>query len=544
MRGKFLTGKFTGRILAAIGLVALWGVIIFFGNQLLQSRVSNRAAVPTAVIAASGEDPSAQIASNPVGANGGDVVLLPEAADTQSPVAMPPAQATPTTSAPPASSGDGTEVSVSPDVQSVAWFASGSENRSVGDSFLHAGYFEDQAFVSLIRFDLSAVPRGAELFDVSLQISGLRADRLSDTEDGIWSAQLLADNGDSFVRLDFQTVFNFPAAISLLPTLRKQDLGAGIRNEWQLGPTERAWIADQLIAGKTSILVRLTGPTSGDASLYSWDSGNGAVSGGTPPVLRLGMGAAPATPPPLPTPRFVVATATPTPANILTVAANAQSVTKEAIVAAINPQEVVRVITPTPPAANVATAQAAAYLMGLPAVVESTPVPGNAATVTARELYATAVAMTTGTFTPVPPDAVTPIIIQPTPQPENALTAVAQFATATAVSALGTPTALPYNAVMATLTPTPLLIAATETPQTAATAYYQVVLATAEAQTTGTATPLPPMQRLWCQHRRPIPTSAAIARLPGSDHADCATHTNTGAQHDPSGALRQDPLLE
>lgn len=495
MRSQLLSRRNLSRLLAGVGLVCLWSVLIYSGNHFLRNRSidgtqpQSVADMPTSSVddlstAALPILPDAEVVSP-------STALLAVAAAPVTDVRadQPDLLAQAPTSTPTSVDGS-SEFTARSNERNLGWFASGSENRAIGDSFLYAGYFDNQAFISLIRFDLARVPRGAEIREVALHLTGLDTERLS-SEDTTWSVQLIADNDESFVRLDFQTVFNLPASISLLPTLRSEDLGEGVTNIWLLGPAERAWIADQLLAGKSSILVRVTGPTGGDASLFSWDSGVGTLAGDHQPELHMRLGPAPATPPPLPTPRFVVATSTPTPANVLTVAAHIQVANQETATAAANPQEIIRVITPTPVAANVETAQAAAYLLGLPAIVESTPTPASPATQIAHALYATAVAMTTGTFTPVPPDAVTPIVIVPTPQPENAVTAVAQIATATAERLIGTPTPLPYNAVMATLTPTPLLIAATATPQNLATASFQVALATAIAQTTGTATPLP-----------------------------------------------------
>ena len=103
-------------------------------------------------------------------------------------------------------------------------------------------------------------------------------------------------------------------------------------------------------------------------------------------------------------------------------------------------------VTATPLPANLATAQALGLSMGLAPIVRSTSTPANGATATYQAEYATAVAMTTGTFTPVPTNAVTPVIIMPTPMPKNVMTAAAQMRTATAVVAkAGTMTPLPYQ---------------------------------------------------------------------------------------------------
>ena len=107
--------------------------------------------------------------------------------------------------------------------------------------------------------------------------------------------------------------------------------------------------------------------------------------------------------------------------------------------------------------------------------------------ITAQAEYATAVALTTGTFTPVPTEYVTPFVIPPSPPAENTVTAVARLAAATEAAAAGGPTAtpLPYNAVVGEW------VIATSTPQNVATAAAMAVAATANAQLLGPATATP-----------------------------------------------------
>ena len=80
-----------------------------------------------------------------------------------------------------------------------------------------------------------------------------------------------------------------------------------------------------------------------------------------------------------------------------------------------------------------------------------TPTPANAATATEQAAYATAVALTTGTFTPVPTGFVTPIIVPPSPPAQNVATAAAQVLAATATAQAPTP-----DGLLPTTTPTPL----------------------------------------------------------------------------------------
>jgi tetratricopeptide (TPR) repeat protein len=135
-------------------------------------------------------------------------------------------------------------------------------------------------------------------------------------------------------------------------------------------------------------------------------------------------------------------------------------------------------LTPTPYPQNLATVQAVAVERRLPPVLLPTPTPANFAEATRRAEYATAVALTTGTFTPEPQAYVTPILI--------AEVARAIEATARADAILiPTATLLPYNAVMGEY------VYATPAPENAATAEADAVIAQANVILYGTPTPLP-----------------------------------------------------
>jgi hypothetical protein len=367
---------------------------------------------------------------------------------------------------------------VTPKPVGVGWWASGDVRANhLGDSFLYSGYFNSQVFVSAVRFDLRAIPRGAAIQRVSLQITGLRNDRFTPSAGGAWSVQLLSAAGmDDLSRVSFQQLFNASASVTLFPILQPDSLQVGQPSTLTLDASGQEWLAQQLLDAKQNILLRITGPAGGNDTLFAWDSGTGPATGGAAPQLAVVIGAAPATPPPLPTQPFIVATLTPTPANIMTAAVDMLTATAEATANQAGDRVIYVAVTPTPAAP----------------IVIYTPTPANAATATVNAAYATAVAVTTGTFTPVPPNAVTPIIVMPTPRPENVLTAAVQVAAGTAqAQKFGTPTMLPFNALIATATATPEMITATPLPGNAATAQAYAAYATAVAMTTGTFTPIP-----------------------------------------------------
>jgi hypothetical protein len=120
--------------------------------------------------------------------------------------------------------------------------------------------------------------------------------------------------------------------------------------------------------------------------------------------------------------------------------------------------------------------QLVAILPAAPAyiVVTSTPPPENIITAAAIAIIATQVAETTGTYTPVPINWVTPVVVTSQPTPANPATAAYQAALATAEAILA-----PTPVSVWTATPTPIFI------------LLEGEIATPWAAFTPTATPQP-----------------------------------------------------
>lgn len=151
-----------------------------------------------------------------------------------------------------------------------------------------------------------------------------------------------------------------------------------------------------------------------------------------------------------------------------------------------------------------------------PQIVTATPTPETVLTAAAQLAQATEDASRLGTATPTPFNQVvvppqggiqvemwndpqgTPLpVIVPTDIPESLGTAVAHLKIATAQAlTTGTATPLPDRYVTATHTPTPVLIVATTTPENVMTLAAQLVQATADAERAGTPTPLPAYHRI------------------------------------------------
>ncbi|MGL4651088.1 MAG: hypothetical protein ACRC1H_16910, partial [Caldilineaceae bacterium] len=279
---------------------------------------------------------------------------------------------------------------------------------------------------------------------------------------------------------------------------------AGSANRWTLDANVLRWLEQQRLEGARSITVRLgsAGEPTAD-TLFAWDSGLGQKSRGAAPTLLLVAGAPPPTPPALPTHDYLVATFTPVPVNVNTAVAHQQTATAVAqTIGTYTP--VPAFVTPTPQPTNLATLQANALAQGLPAVVINTPAPQNDAEAAEQVARATAVALTTGTYTPVPTLYVTPFVVMPSPPAQNTATAVARLVEADLFAAAGaeTPTPLPYNAIVGEY------VLATSTPANVATAAGIALAATAEAQRVGPATPTPYHWLVITATPVPIPTAS------------------------------------
>jgi len=378
---------------------------------------------------------------------------------------------------------------IQPKAGEVGWWTDGDSRRNhLGDSYLYVGDYEGQTYIAAARFNLSRVARGAPIRAAAVRLTGLRDDRFAADAGGAWLVQLIAENAlEEMGRADFLTAYSAPASITL-PLLSAAELGEKEVNELTLEDAAISWLEQQLLDGAQSVTLRVLPNPEGGDNLFAWDSGQGPKTAGNAPELELLLGPPPPTPPPLPTKPFIVATLTPVPDNIVTVVAMANTATAVAEVTGTYTPVPYDVYTPTPFPENLATVQAAALIQELPPVVLETPVPANDAESTAIAEYATAVALTTGTFTPVPADFVTPVLILPSPPAENVATAAARVVKATQIAAdatLPTSTPLPYNAILAEY------VYATKPPENAATAAAQQVLAQSKAQVEGTPTRLP-----------------------------------------------------
>lgn len=373
-----------------------------------------------------------------------------------------------------------------PTVGNAGWWKDQDQQRNhLGDSYLYAGAYQDEPFIAAIQFNIAKIPRGSSIRQVRLRLTGIRQDQFQAAAKGVWLVQLVPES--SLAKLntaDFLTMLSAPAAMTLAP-LANTDLAAARVNEWEWDEATRQWLEKELLEGATSVTVRIQAALEAGDTLFAWDSGLGLESQGEGPALVISIGPPPSKLPPLPTKPMVIATLTPVPKDVLTVVALANTATAIAVTTGTYTPIPYVIVTPTPFPANLETVQAAAMIRELPAVILHTPTPNSPAAAQRQAEYATAVALTTGTFTPMPTLYVTPMLVFPSPPVENVATEAARVAAATANANSGTPTpTLPYNAVMAEY------VYATPVPANEATAIADAVIATASAKVNGTPTPL------------------------------------------------------
>lgn len=381
-----------------------------------------------------------------------------------------------------------------PQPRAAGWVRSNdNRNNHFSDSFLYSGVSEGEIFQGALRFDLSDLPIGAPIRYAALMLMGIDDSRLNRQKEASWEVRWLSPEiTERWNQATFQDIHNAAILQTIHPPVGPSDLNTEAINTFLFNEAQLRQLEKSLIDQQTGIAFRIDGPQSGEDNLFAWDSGYGLLSGGNAPKLVIVLGAPPATPPPTPTRDYVVVTSTPTPENIFTAAASARLATAQATTMGTPTPTPKNMVTATPPAQNEATAVA----LGVPWVVTAVPTPLNQQTHTAMSAYATAQAITTGTWTPTPPYFMTAtptptlIVITNTPTPGSAAALLAwAVAYATRVAREGPPTPIPSGVI--TATPRWIVVTSTPTPENAATAQAVRILATVAALTSGTYTPEP-----------------------------------------------------
>jgi hypothetical protein len=409
--------------------------------------------------------------------------------------ALPPAAQAQNTPAPtPVVGPDEQLVELTPQAGFVGWVRSNdSRSNHFGDSYVYTGLSQGEIFHGAMQFDLTAIARGAPISYAALVLTGLDDGRLNRSSDASWQVRWLDPSiSENWGRVSFQEIHNAPVLQTILPAVGQADLAPAGANVFPFSQQQLAALQQALVDEQARLVFRLDGPEAGAENLFAWDSGYGSQTAGNRPQLLIVVGPTPATPPAAPTRDLIVVTSTPTPQNVLTAAVIMMTATAAAAEQGTATPTPLNMVTATPVPENQATAVAQGGLW----VVTATPTPANQATQRAEAAFATAQAMTTGTWTPTPTYFITAtptatfVIITNTPTP-NSVSALLAWAVAeaTRVSRDGPPTPIPQGFI--TATPRFIVATSTPTPENAVTAQAIRVLATVVALTTGTYTPMP-----------------------------------------------------
>lgn len=273
-----------------------------------------------------------------------------------------------------------------PDPRFTGWASSNESEPHWGDTGLNAGSIKNQTYVAIAQFNLKNYPPGSKVQFAALELTGSDASHLG--KSGEWHIEILkARTAQEWLQASTTDIATATSLATLNETLTPTDLAIGNINRFTLDDAQRQLLDDQFKDG--SVTFRLTGPSTTEDDLFSWDSG--AKSSLNAPALHLVVEPG----------QYTIVTNTPTPANVLTAAAY---VVKQTAFAT-------RQGTPTPFPPGVATATPGGETIFVPA---DTAVAENVGTAVARSVLATAVALTTGTYTPSPGGLV---VIYPTATP-------------------------------------------------------------------------------------------------------------------------------
>lgn len=242
-----------------------------------------------------------------------------------------------------------------------------------GDRNLHAGYFANDRYSSILFFDISALAPNSEIFSAELELSGLSRDNLG--PQGEWRATLVRTKPfTEWEDLNAQDFLTATVTTSIGLPLSPTDLDLGRVNEFRFTQDQLPGLTNE-IDERPYLIVRLEGPDGPSNSLFTWDGGGLDLEAGVHPTLRIVAHPG----------EFVKITNTPTAENVVTAAALAVRQTDFAT----------RVGTVTPFPRTYATATSVIH-------VTREPTAENVETRIKIAQVATAVAITTGTYTPTP----------------------------------------------------------------------------------------------------------------------------------------------
>ena len=179
----------------------------------------------------------------------------------------------------------------------IGWVSSSDEDgvNHFGGSYLFSGIDQGQVYYGAFQIDLGSIPAGASISQASIQMTGLRDDRLGD--DGIWTLHMLAsDIDEGWRRADYQEIIDAPTIQTIDPILQRQDMQAGQAYIFNLSPEQIALLQEKIQNEDAShVSFRIDGPNSGRDNLFVWDTGYGPQSEGNIVAITLDVILAPDT---------------------------------------------------------------------------------------------------------------------------------------------------------------------------------------------------------------------------------------------------------
>lgn len=300
---------------------------------------------------------------------------------------------------------DGQQLSLVTDAALTGWIASAEDSPHYGDENLHAGTYQGKNLESVLQFNLHNLPRDTKILFAAIELTGRDASRMN--ESGEWQLELVENSlTTDWFHATPEQIASAKSLGTVGQPLTPHELGVGRVNQFIFSETELQVLEQQFKNGNA--VFRLRGPAGSSDNLFSWESGVSSSALNAPTLHLVYIPG-----------RYVIVTNTPEPENVLTAAAYVVRGTDQAK----------RRGTPTSFPPGVATATPG----GAPIVIAAeTAIPGNAETAIVRAQLATAIARTTGTYTPTPPVVIilyptsTPVVIDPnrlstaTPIPPNA----------------------------------------------------------------------------------------------------------------------------
>lgn len=357
-------------IAAIVGIIAIISIVPIFLPNMLGGLTQTSQSVPTTVsIAAPTGTPEPSVTV--------EATLAPTRvlAPTLVPLVIP---------TPPE---NGSELTLLPDSQVSGWAADNETQPHWNDPNLFAGSFQGKHLESIVQFNLANLPPESKVIFAALELTGRDASGLG--KDGQWQVEMLEPrNHDSWILATANDFESVAASGTVGSALDVSQLSAGNLNRFVFSAPEMQLLEKQFSNGEVAF--RIKGSNSSGDSLFAWEAGGG-TSTLRAPQLHLVV---------LPG-KYVVVTNTPEPTNVLTAAAYLVRGTEAAR----------KNGTPTSFPPGFATATPGGELV---LIDSSTAVPQNVSTASARSAIATAVALTTGTYTPT---SVGVVVIFPTNTP-------------------------------------------------------------------------------------------------------------------------------